>query len=83
MEVFNCSSAVFSGKNRNIIYPILKYSTKYFIFCHVHVFSTDFAGFSEILLIVWSCMIFGRFREIPEGMPSVLASSFYFIFNVK
>ena len=43
--VFNSSSAVFSGKNQNIIYPILKYSTKYFIFCHVHVFSTDFAKF--------------------------------------
>ena len=36
--VFNRSSAVFSGKNRNIIYPILKYNTRYFIFCHVHVF---------------------------------------------
>ena len=44
--VFNCSSLVFSGKNRNIIYPILKYSKKYVIFCHVHVFfPTDFAGF--------------------------------------
>ena len=44
--VFNRSSVVFSGKNRNIIYPILKYRTKYVIFCHVHVFfSTDFAKF--------------------------------------
>ena len=31
--VFNCSSAVFSGKNRNIIYPILKCNIKYFILC--------------------------------------------------
>ena len=27
--VFNCSSTVFSGKNYNNIYPIIKYSTKY------------------------------------------------------
>ena len=27
-----------SGKNHNIIHPILKYSTKYLIFCHVHGF---------------------------------------------
>ena len=36
--VFNCSGAVFSGKNRNIIYPILKCNIKYFMFCYVHVF---------------------------------------------
>ena len=34
------------SSNRNIIYPIIKYSTEHFIFCHEHVFfSTDFAGF--------------------------------------
>ena len=68
-KCFNCSNVVFSGKNRNIIYPILNYSTKYVIFCHVHVFfPTDFAGFCEILLIARSCAIFGRNREIPEGL---------------
>ena len=29
-------------------------------------FSTDFAGFREILLIVRSCVIFGRFHEIVK-----------------
>ena len=53
--VFNRSSAVFSGKNCNIIYPILKYNTKYMYM----FFSTDFAGFREILLIAQSCVIFG------------------------
>ena len=66
--VFLIAPVQFSvGKNCNVIYPILKYSTKYFIFCHVHVFSsTDFAGFRKILLIVRSCAIFGRFHKIAK-----------------
>ena len=68
-SVFNCSSAVFSGKNCNIIYPILKYSTKYFILflsCTCF-FSTNFAGFHEVLLIARSCVIFGQ-----EGLSESL-----------
>ena len=54
------------GKKHNIIYPILKYSTKYFIFCHIYVFSTDFAGFCKILLIARFCTIFGQVCKIAK-----------------
>ena len=63
--VFLIVPVQFSVVRINIIYPVLKYSTRYFIFCHIHVFSTDFMGFHEILLIAWSCAIFGQFNEIP------------------
>ena len=57
-------SAVFSSTNHNIIYPILKYyKTLHILSCKCF----DFTG-HEILLIARSCVIFGQFREIPEGL---------------
>ena len=43
--VFNRSSAVFSGKNLNIIYQ----NTSYFVTYMYMFFSTDFMGFHKIL----------------------------------
>ena len=62
--VFNHSIAVFSGKN-HIIYPILKYSTKYFIFSHVHDFfywfrSPDFAKFYWLRSPAWFLVDFAK-----------------------
>ena len=69
--VFNRSSSVFSGKNRNVIYPILKYSTKCTSYFIMYVFfflllSRDFVKFywlhgpAQFLSILWN-------HEIPEG----------------
>ena len=33
-------------------------------------FSTDFVGVCEILLIAWSCVIFGRFHKIAKLLNS-------------
>ena len=68
--------------NCNIIYPILKYTTKYFIFCHVHVFFYWFRG------ILWNsidCAILRDFWlqncEILEGLtkthPSIQVVSLH------
>ena len=68
---FNRPSVVFSDKNRNISYPILKYITKYVIFCHVHVFFYWFRGISRNSIdcaVLRDFRSISRNREIPEGL---------------
>ena len=74
--VFNHSSAVFSGKNRNNYYlsnSQIKYKVLHILPCTCTCFfSNDFAGFREILLIAQSCMIFAQFCKIAKFQKACL-----------
>ena len=75
--VFNHSSAAFRGKNCNLSNYQIQYKILHILSCTIMLFSTDW--FRKILLIVRSCMIFGRFCKNAKSRnsrrPAIIAFS--------